>query len=911
MAGWRSADSPIGETRLVKPGARSAIRVSEPADPAERQAEDMAERTVDSPNRPTAGFGLLPLSAPAAEHPSTPQIANIGPGIAGPGAPLDPSLRREMELRFGHDFSGVRIHSDSTATEQARAFGARAYTAGQDIVVAGGGSSVGLGSKHLIAHELGHVVQQSRGQERAVVQRQVDADARDPWASLTPAGRKDAQALYDDCMWWIGQLVAAQSAHPSGLRSAWLKFLSENLLSRIGGLEHDSRIAPLGNVLTDVTSGYMRTVAQAEQEWLAVEQRYREERQGLLSHDPSTDAIEAVSDLDEKYQEAKRWLTRGASDYITEDDYLVLKDTLQTGKHITLGVLRGSRKRAEKLDELLRTVAELRHDGEDADKFVPGWQERVDFEANHLDLLSTTIQATAGYDYPAEFRRMRVELLNRKAEALRAHKPTKNVAEKAVDFVVGGAESLVGPFIEAAREAEDLTKIAMHFATLGKYEPKFTSDMAEAARQGQGTGDLLKGMAKGLIQTPERFVNAVESGDWEAIGRETVNLYMLAKTIKETPELVEKVPGLLAKTRRGLRLLKARKLAVELNESRLLPGTAANAIPAPAPSPAPRPSVAPSEPTMLGPRPSPKVTGFRRDPQPVAPSASAPSAPIDTQLPPARRLPTTADPREPKAMADEPKRVAEPKPTVEHGRVEPANEAQGSPASTGETVPKRKLREELRERLEQRAREKKAMVDELAQDKNAIDRRVRAINDKIETTSDAAEVRRLQDERRQLLDERLDSRVSKQVADEWLEAKRLLKATEFDYFEALSSSASKRRGYQNVRARGRDEVFGTKGRGLEVEHVYPRSKIFSTPGFERLTWDQQVAVFNYEPNLKLIPADINLARSATPYASWKGASRFPEITPRAIADLAALEAKMEKDIGAMIRKPSLIPLARE
>lgn len=68
-----------------------------------------------------------------------------------------------MEPRFGHDFSRVRVHSDAAAASSALALGARAYTSGLDIVLGAGINPSGAASRALIAHELAHVVQQSRG----------------------------------------------------------------------------------------------------------------------------------------------------------------------------------------------------------------------------------------------------------------------------------------------------------------------------------------------------------------------------------------------------------------------------------------------------------------------------------------------------------------------------------------------------------------------------------------------------------------------------------------------------------------------------------------------------------------------------------------------------------------------------
>ena len=67
-----------------------------------------------------------------------------------------------MELRFGHDFSRVRVHTDAKAAESARAVNALAYTVGHDMAF-GAGQYVPETSegRQLVAHELAHVVQQS------------------------------------------------------------------------------------------------------------------------------------------------------------------------------------------------------------------------------------------------------------------------------------------------------------------------------------------------------------------------------------------------------------------------------------------------------------------------------------------------------------------------------------------------------------------------------------------------------------------------------------------------------------------------------------------------------------------------------------------------------------------------------
>src|SRR5262249_5093546 len=70
--------------------------------------------------------------------------------------------RSFMEPRFGHDFSRVRVHTDAEATASARAVDAQAYTVGRDVVFDNGRYAPQTSAgRHLLAHELAHVVQQS------------------------------------------------------------------------------------------------------------------------------------------------------------------------------------------------------------------------------------------------------------------------------------------------------------------------------------------------------------------------------------------------------------------------------------------------------------------------------------------------------------------------------------------------------------------------------------------------------------------------------------------------------------------------------------------------------------------------------------------------------------------------------
>jgi len=86
------------------------------------------------------------------------------------GRPLDPALRAEMEPRFQHDFSRVRIHTDSEAAESAQAVNAAAFTVGRDVVFGSGQFNPQTGKgRRLISHELAHTIQQRDGEPQSPV----------------------------------------------------------------------------------------------------------------------------------------------------------------------------------------------------------------------------------------------------------------------------------------------------------------------------------------------------------------------------------------------------------------------------------------------------------------------------------------------------------------------------------------------------------------------------------------------------------------------------------------------------------------------------------------------------------------------------------------------------------------------
>lgn len=102
-----------------------------------------------------AGVGAL------VEEERSPVLDVVG---SGGGSPLDADTRADMETRLGHDFSDVRVHTDSRAHDSAKSVNAHAYTAGNNIVFQRDQYAPDTDAgKRTLAHELTHVVQQRSG----------------------------------------------------------------------------------------------------------------------------------------------------------------------------------------------------------------------------------------------------------------------------------------------------------------------------------------------------------------------------------------------------------------------------------------------------------------------------------------------------------------------------------------------------------------------------------------------------------------------------------------------------------------------------------------------------------------------------------------------------------------------------
>jgi hypothetical protein len=136
-----------------------------------------------SPTRPRAGRHAPPSStapiaarwSPPVRTTSAPSNGNATPCACGGGCPrcgvsasLDPALRNNLEKSTGASLSSVRLHHDHASGLRSIREGAAAFTLGSDIFFAPGHYQPETPQgRHLITHEIGHVLQQTQTPETA------------------------------------------------------------------------------------------------------------------------------------------------------------------------------------------------------------------------------------------------------------------------------------------------------------------------------------------------------------------------------------------------------------------------------------------------------------------------------------------------------------------------------------------------------------------------------------------------------------------------------------------------------------------------------------------------------------------------------------------------------------------------
>jgi hypothetical protein len=244
---WSPNHRPIGSSHHTSPpGVQTKLRIGQPGDVYEREADRVAEQVMRMPDRPlqpthpprdeariqskVAGPQITPRIQPQGQPEEEEAIQSkraggrtppTGPdqearirASQGGGQRLPDSVRSSFESKFRYDFSRVRIHTDENAARLSSDFNADAFTHGRNVYFGAGRYAPGTSAgRRLLAHELTHVVQQREALQRPVVQRQY----RDCTQPIT--GRADANLRLENgrqrARGYIGAAIRALGAAPA------------------------------------------------------------------------------------------------------------------------------------------------------------------------------------------------------------------------------------------------------------------------------------------------------------------------------------------------------------------------------------------------------------------------------------------------------------------------------------------------------------------------------------------------------------------------------------------------------------------------------------------------------------------------------------------------------------------------
>lgn len=160
-------------TGAVLPSAMRTMRISQPADPAEREAASVARHIVSSPQPASHSVNSKLAKQEAMSDGAAIAPALVQPSLTGAaGNPLPTSVARFMEPRFGAQFGNVRIHTNQVAARQSAAIGAHAFTVGGHIYFGQNQFQPHTTrGRELIAHELTHTIQQGASAQTGTAHR--------------------------------------------------------------------------------------------------------------------------------------------------------------------------------------------------------------------------------------------------------------------------------------------------------------------------------------------------------------------------------------------------------------------------------------------------------------------------------------------------------------------------------------------------------------------------------------------------------------------------------------------------------------------------------------------------------------------------------------------------------------------
>ena len=170
----KAADTPLKEEEKIQKKATDKP-LKEEEEMIQKKADDeLLKEEEEKIQMKTAGEGKAPkeeeellqtkpimMKSEGGESTATPALATQLNSTKGSGKSLAPDVNASMSNAFGTDFSHVRVHTDTRATQMNQDLHAKAFTHGSDIYFNQGQyAPTSSQGKKLLAHELTHVVQQ-------------------------------------------------------------------------------------------------------------------------------------------------------------------------------------------------------------------------------------------------------------------------------------------------------------------------------------------------------------------------------------------------------------------------------------------------------------------------------------------------------------------------------------------------------------------------------------------------------------------------------------------------------------------------------------------------------------------------------------------------------------------------------
>lgn len=357
----------------------------------------------------------------------------------GSGSTLPLDIQQNMSSKIGANFSGVTIHTDTHAIQMNQELGARAFTHGNDIYFNSGEyNTFSTEGKHLLAHELTHVLQQRQGHMKPSMQTKgelINDDTRLDREANVKEGealqlRSEAvqtkslktslvqrQAAGQDVgnnempeesvehpLWYevtgkfqnfFGEMAIVNSQFPTVTRQNWGEKWLE-LWSWLGGPGEraDEELRALRDTFEQMKILFDEVNTEAYELWADLINEIRAELLALAGSNFPEDV--AAREVLKKQFNKTNLRVELAGAYLVPEDLLKLNFMLANGSHMAEGerVAIKEMKKQQKLDKMFREEEGV--DSPSAARLawqVVGWESPGDFAA---DMALTAVTFGAG-----------------------------------------------------------------------------------------------------------------------------------------------------------------------------------------------------------------------------------------------------------------------------------------------------------------------------------------------------------------------------------------------------------------------------------------------------------------------------------------------------------------------------------